>query len=113
MMSSDFRQMARPVEVLERIAASDDAVFAFDASDLIVLWNKACERLLGRPAYQALGHRCYDVLRGRDVYGNQYCCASCPIVTQARNHPEQELHPFLLDVTFGGRTRRVSVTPFA
>jgi DNA-binding CsgD family transcriptional regulator len=106
--------MARPVEVLERIAASDDAVFAFDANDLIVLWNKSCERLLGRPAYQVLGHRCYDVLCGRDVYGNQYCSASCPVVTQARVHPEQKLHTFLLDVNAGGgRTRRVSVTPFA
>jgi len=106
--------MPRPVEVLERIAASDDAVFAFDANDLIVLWNKGCERLLGRAAYQALGRRCYDVLCGRDVYGNQYCSAHCPVVTQARNHPEQKLHPFLLDVTApGGRMRRVSVTPFA
>jgi DNA-binding CsgD family transcriptional regulator len=106
--------MGRPIEVLERIAASDDAVFAFDANDLIVLWNKACERLLGRAAYQVLGRRCYDVICGRDVYGNQYCSAHCPVVTQARSHPDQELHPFLLDVpTPGGRTRRVSVTPFA
>jgi DNA-binding CsgD family transcriptional regulator len=105
--------MPRPVEVLERIAASSDAVFAFDANDLIVLWNKGCERLLGRAAYQVLGRRCYDVLCGRDVYGNQYCSANCPVVTQARIHPEQELHPFLLDVPItGGRTRRVSVTPY-
>ena len=106
--------MPRPVEVLERIASSGEAVFAFDANDLIVLWNKACERLLGRAAYQVLGHRCYDVLCGRDVYGNPYCCQSCPVVTEARAHPERELHPFLLDVAIGeGRTRRVSVTPFA
>jgi DNA-binding CsgD family transcriptional regulator len=105
--------MPRPVEVLERIAASRDAVFAFDANDLIVLWNKGCERLLGRAAYQVLGRRCYDVICGRDVYGNQYCSANCPVVTQARIHPEQELHPFLLDVPVaGGRTRRVSVTPY-
>jgi PAS domain S-box-containing protein len=105
--------MPRPVEVLERIAASSDAVFAFDANDLIVLWNKACERLLGRAAYQVLGRRCYDVICGRDVYGNQYCVANCPVVTQARLHPEQELHPFLLDVPVaGGRIRRVSVTPY-
>ena len=106
--------MPRPVEVLERIAGSDEAVFAFDGNDLIILWNKACERLLGRPAYQVLGRRCYDVLCGRDVHGNRYCGASCPITTQARSHPDEELHPFLMDVPGpGGVLRRISATPFA
>src|SRR5262245_15559085 len=105
--------MSRAIEVLERIARSDEAVFAFDRNDLVVLWNKACERLLGRPAYQVLGHRCYDVLCGRDVYGNLYCCASCPMATQARTRPGEELHEFLLDVPLtGGGTKRVTVTPF-
>jgi len=105
--------MSQAVEVLEKIAHSDDAVFAFDRNDLVILWNKACERLLGRPAYQVLGHRCYDVLCGRDVYGNLYCCSSCPLVTQARNRPQEELHEFLLDVPLpGGALKRVSVTPF-
>jgi DNA-binding CsgD family transcriptional regulator len=105
--------MSRAIEVLEQIARSDDAVFAFDRNDLVILWNKACEKLLGRPAYQVLGHRCYDVLCGRDVYGNLYCSASCPIVTQARSRPNEQLHEYLLDVPVpGGLTRRVSVTPF-
>jgi DNA-binding CsgD family transcriptional regulator len=106
--------MPRPVEVLERIAGSDEAVFAFDGNDLIILWNKACERLLGRPAYQVLGRRCYDVLCGRDIHGNRYCGASCPITTQARAHPDEELHSFLLDVPVaGGAIRRIAATPFA
>lgn len=105
--------MSRPVEVLERIAGSNEAVFAFDGNDLIILWNKACEKLLGRPAYQVLGRRCYDVLCGRDVHGNRYCGPSCPITNQARGHPEEELHTFLLDVPVaGGGTRRVATTPF-
>ncbi len=106
--------MSRPVEVLERIAQSGEAVFAFDGNDLVILWNKACERLLGRPAYQVLGRRCYDVLCGRDVHGNRYCGVSCPVSSQARTHPNEELHTFLIDVPVaGGATRRVSVTPFA
>ena len=105
--------MSRPVEVLERIARSGEAVFAFDGNDLIILWNKACERLLGRPAYQVLGRRCYDVLCGRDAYGNRYCGVSCPVSSQARTHPAEELHTFLIDVPVaGGAARRVSVTPF-
>lgn len=106
--------MARPVEVLEKIAASGEAVFAFDGNDLIILWNKACEQLLGRPAYQVLGRRCYDVLCGHDVHGNRYCGASCPITNQARLHPNEELHTFLLDVPVtGGGVRRIAATPFA
>jgi DNA-binding CsgD family transcriptional regulator len=105
--------MSRPVEVLERIARSGEAVFAFDGNDLIILWNKACERLLGRPAYQVLGRRCYDVLCGRDAYGNRYCGVSCPVSSQARTHPAEELHTFLIDVPVAGSAaRRVSVTPF-
>ncbi len=107
-------RMAQPVEVLERIAKSGEAVFALDGNDLIILWNKACERLLGRPAYQVLGRRCYDVMCGRDVYGNRYCGASCPVTTQARRHPEDELHAFLIDYPMpGGGTRRLCATPFA
>ena len=107
-------RMAQPVEVLERIAKSGEAVFALDGNDLIILWNKACERLLGRPAYQVLGRRCYDVMCGRDVYGNRYCGASCPVSSQARRHPEDELHSFLIDVPLpGGGSRRLSATPFA
>jgi DNA-binding CsgD family transcriptional regulator len=106
--------VSRPVEVLERIARSGEAVFAFDGNDLIILWNKACERLLGRPAYQVLGRRCYDILCGRDVYGNRYCSSNCPVTSQARTHQDEELHTFLMDVPVaGGATRRVSVTPFA
>jgi len=89
-------------------------VFALDGNDLIILWNKACEKLLGRPAYQVLGRRCYDVLCGHDVYGNRYCGASCPVTTQARKHPEEELHAFMLDVPVpAGGMRRLSATPFA
>jgi DNA-binding CsgD family transcriptional regulator len=107
-------QMSQPVEVLERIAKSGEAVFALDGNDLIILWNKACEKLLGRPAYQVLGRRCYDIMCGRDVYGNRYCGASCPVTTQARRHPEDELHSFLIDYPMpGGGTKRLCATPFA
>jgi DNA-binding CsgD family transcriptional regulator len=106
--------MSHPVEVLDRIARSDDAVFAFDANDLIILWNRATEKLLGRPAYQVLGRHCYDVMCGRDVYGNRYCCETCPVSTQARVHPDEAIHRFLLDVPVaGGAVRRLSVTMFA
>ncbi len=106
--------MTRPVEALDRIAQSDDAVFAFDGNDLVILWNKRCEELLGRPAYQVLGRHCFDVMCGRDVYGNRYCCRTCPVSDQARQHPDDAVHNFVLDVNVpGGTLKRLTVSTFA
>jgi DNA-binding CsgD family transcriptional regulator len=102
------------VDVLEQIAKSDDAVFAFDANDLVILWNKGCERLLGRPAYEVLGRHCYDIMCGRDAFGNMYCCPSCPITVLARTRKEDPVLRFELEVAAaGGKRRKVSITTFA
>jgi PAS domain S-box-containing protein len=71
-------------ETLDRIARSKEAVFAIDSSDRIVLWNRRCEELLGRPARAVLGKRCFDVIAGRDAHGNIYCYRNCPVAFQAR-----------------------------
>jgi DNA-binding CsgD family transcriptional regulator len=106
--------MSRSIEVLDQIAKSETAVFAFDANDLVILWNKGCEKLLGRSAYQVLGRHCYDIMGGRDMYGNLYCCPNCPITVQAREHPRDPVRSFELDVSTGdGGTRRVAITTFA
>jgi len=106
--------MARPVDVLEQIAKSDDAIFAFDANDLVILWNKGCERLLGRAAYEVLGRHCYDIMCGRDAFGNLYCCPSCPITVQARTRKDDPVQRFELDVAAaGGVRKKVSITTFA
>ncbi len=106
--------MSRSVDVLDQIAKSETAVFAFDANDLVILWNKGCEKLLGRSAYQVLGRHCYDIMGGRDMFGNLYCCPNCPITVQAREHPRDPVRSFELDVSTGdGGTRRVAITTFA
>ena len=108
------REMSRPVDVLEQIAKSEDAVFAFDANDLVILWNKGCERLLGRPAYEVLGRHCYDIMCGRDAFGNMYCCPSCPITVQARTRREDPVQRFELEVNAaGGKRKKVAITTFA
>jgi DNA-binding CsgD family transcriptional regulator len=106
--------MPRAVDALDEIAKSGDAVFALDGNDLVILWNKGCERLLGKPAYQVLGKRCYDVMCGRDVHGNMYCCPSCPVSYQARTHSEDPVARFELDVaTADGSKKRLAITTFA
>jgi len=65
-----------------------DAAFAVDRRGAIVLWNAAAEKMLGHPASEALGEKCWSLLSGKDTYGNQHCCKHCPIREMAfRDEP--------------------------
>ena len=101
-------------ETLDRISRSGQAVFATDGADRIVLWNKACEALLGKAARNVLGKRCYEVMCGRDSNGNLYCHRACPVAYQAREMKEQPVKPFELSVKTGdGKERKLSSALFA
>src|SRR5215470_5454691 len=101
-------------EALDRIARSGEAVFAIDPSDRIILWNKKCEELLGRPAKSVLGKRCYDVMGGRDESGNIYCYRNCPVAFQAREKPADPVHRFPLSVQSpSGAPQWIEVSMFA
>ena len=101
-------------EALDRIARSGEAVFAIDSSDRIILWNKKCEEMLGRPARAVLGKRCYDIIGGRDENGNVYCYRTCPVAYQARERPKEPVHRFQLSMETGGGARKtVEVSLFA
>lgn len=98
--------MTRSPEALDRIARSREAVFAIDSGDRIILWNKKCEELLGKPARAVLGKRCYDVMGGRDENGNIYCYRSCPVAYQARERPAEPVQRFPLSVEAGKGGRK-------
>lgn len=98
---------------LDRIARSGEAVFAIDSSDRIILWNKKCEELLGRPARSVLGKRCYDIVGGRDVHGNIYCYRNCPVAYQAREKPTETVQRFQLSVEGDGGRQWLEVSLFA
>src|SRR5690242_2683768 len=99
-------------ETLERIARSGEAGFATDCADRIVLWNKKCETLLGKPARSVLGRRCDEVLSGRDVFGNLYCHRNCPIAFQAREG-KTPVNRFTLSIqTSRGQSADVHVSMF-
>jgi PAS domain S-box-containing protein len=106
--------MSTSPEALDRIARSGEAVFAIDSSDRIILWNKKCEEMLGRPARAVLGKRCYDVIAGRDENGNVYCYRNCPVAHQARDLPKDPVQRFQLSIGTGsGGRRNVEVSLFA
>jgi DNA-binding CsgD family transcriptional regulator len=101
-------------EALDRIARSGEAVFAIDSADRVILWNKKCEDLLGKPARAVLGKHCYDVIGGRDENGNIYCYRNCPVAYQAREKPKDPIQRFQLSVEAGKRGRRwIEVSMFA
>jgi DNA-binding CsgD family transcriptional regulator len=102
------RNSSRPAlaygsETFDRIARSNEAAFATDPGDKIILWNKRCEALLDRTARSVLGKRCYEVIGGLDIYGNIYCHRSCPVAFQARERPAKPVHRFSLSIEVGER----------
>ncbi len=71
-------------EVLDVLAQSETPALATDISGHVVFWNRAAERLLGRSSSQVLGRRCYDIMGGRDVFGNRFCHENCAVLSMSR-----------------------------
>lgn len=81
---------------LELIAESKLPAYGMDRNDRIVYWNNGAEKLLGWRPEEVLGKACFDVLAGRDVFGNVYCSHDCGVVRTASEG--EDPRPFLLDV---------------
>jgi DNA-binding CsgD family transcriptional regulator len=95
-------------DVLEALAASNTPALATDAAGHVIFWNRAAERLLGRPAGQALGRRCYDLLAGRDVFGNRFCHQNCAVLSMLSKG--ESVRGFELSVASGPRAETLQVT---
>jgi DNA-binding CsgD family transcriptional regulator len=83
-------------DALELIADSKAAAYGMDRHDRIVYWNEGASKALGWKADEVLGRVCFDVLAGRDLFGNRYCMKDCAIVRAAANGDTVE--PFVMDV---------------
>lgn len=83
------------VEVLELLVSGPPA-FATDGGDTIVFWNHGAEALLGPPATEVLGRRCFDVMKGRDAFGNRFCHEDCAVVAMTRKG--EPVHGFEMDI---------------
>jgi DNA-binding CsgD family transcriptional regulator len=84
------------------LAASDTPAVATDGAARIVFWNRAAEKLLGRRATDALGRLCYDVLGGRDAFGNRFCYESCPVANMTRRGEAIHQFEWLVRPSSGG-----------
>jgi len=82
----------------------ESAVFATGWDHRICFWNRGAARLFGLSADEALGRHCYEILRGRDVFGNRFCYENCPIMATARR--DSSVASCRIDVEAAGRERR-------
>jgi DNA-binding CsgD family transcriptional regulator len=71
-------------DLLEILAAGHPAAFASDSRERIVFWNRGAAELFGRGADEALGRHCWEVIAGRDVFGNRFCYGNCPVASSLR-----------------------------
>jgi DNA-binding CsgD family transcriptional regulator len=94
-------------DALELIAESKAPAYGMDRHDRIVFWNEGAEKALGWSSEDVLGKMCYDVLAGRDVFGNLYCMRDCPVVASAI--AGDDVRPYLLDVKRKGSTSSIKL----
>lgn len=82
-VESDAWESLSP-ELLDLLAEGDPPAFATDSRERVVFWNRGAATVLGRRSEEALGRHCYEVLCGRDVFGNRLCYQNCPVSAMAR-----------------------------
>ena len=57
-----------------------DPAFVVDTHGVVVSCNQDASWLLGRPARDMIGRRCYSVVRASIPNGEAACSASCPLI---------------------------------
>ncbi len=85
----------------ELTVTTEGAAFVRGPAGTIVSWNRAAERLLRRSGRDVVGRPCFEVLAGRDVFGNRHCAGVCPVWTTACRR--ETVRSFRLQVEDGSR----------
>ena len=70
--------------MLDLVLYSGDGCLAIDKNHRIILWNVTAQQLLATRPEEAIGRRCYEVLRGRDEHDNPICHPGCRILKAAK-----------------------------
>jgi PAS domain S-box-containing protein len=63
----------------DTLFSTGEPAYAVNRDGVIKAWNPAAEREFGYRPSEALGHYCWELLAGQDLYGNRYCCSGCPL----------------------------------
>jgi len=103
--------MDRDMDHAGIVASTAGAAFAVDTAGRILAWNAAAEDLFGYPASKVVGRFCWEVVQGRDLFGNVYCGPHCPLIEMAVRR--QAIHRCdLLYRHAEGETVRAAVNSF-
>ena len=92
------------------VKATGTAAFSRGPDGTITAWNAAAEMLTSVPAFEAIGRRCHEVIKGLDVFGNDFCGESCNSWRMAAAN--RLIHPYRLIMTNATGSRlalRVSI----
>jgi len=63
-------------EILQIMASSTDGVFAVEADNKIVFWNKSAQKIMGYKPKEVLGKSYKEIIPARDINGNPVCLRS-------------------------------------
>ena len=74
------------MRILDNLTSGEQPAFASNCNGRIVDWNQGAERLLGYSAATMIGRHCFEVLDGKDVFGNRFCHERCAIRCMIRRH---------------------------
>jgi DNA-binding CsgD family transcriptional regulator len=96
-------------ELLEVLSAGHPPAFAIDSRERIVFWNSGAAALLERRAEDVLGKHCFDVMCGRDVWGNRFCSPACPLVGMARQNEPVSAFEVRTSRGFNGEARPITL----
>lgn len=88
----------------ENIFSTSETAYAVDRNGQIVVWNHAAEKTFGYAESKALGQQCWELLSGRDVFGNQSCCEGCPV--RATAFDNEPINRFQVDFKTAANERK-------
>lgn len=67
------------MSILKNLCNGNQPAFACNRNGRIVDWNDGAERLFGYASPDMIGRHCFEVLDGKDVFGNRFCHERCAI----------------------------------
>ena len=100
------------MRVKDALFSTGEPAYAVNRDGIIKAWNPAAEREFGYRPSEALGHFCWELLAGQDLFGNQYCCSGCPLRETAFNKKSTNSNEMLLR-TSSNELRRFRITRLA
>jgi PAS domain S-box-containing protein len=70
------------------VGHSSDGIYTVTPDRTVRSWNPAMAAITGWSQEEAIGRKCYDLLRARDAKGNYTCVSACPIQAVAASSSE-------------------------